>query len=350
MMSLPLEKQALIWYNVSKPIDQGEDACMNHNTVRFQIPVNCAPHDLMDREKAPALEEIYDDDGVILFPDQYTPSGKPTRLVISCHGAGGTVSTDDSQIEKQALTKYLLANGYAVMDVNGLPKAFSEINGIDIKNNIGSPIAVQSYLKAYRYCMERFNLMREVFVHGGSMGGISSTNLVLSNGIPVIAQSGFCPVLDTYHQIFLKPWSNGAPKIALGKLYHLEKDENGELIYDEERIKGYNPMGRLLRIEDREYLNYPVPVKFWQCEDDRTVSIDSTKRFVRAIGNAGGNADLCTFPKGGHEPQLFGAFLEAPSGNTLFRGESIQITPAVEQAFLWIRRFDETSSPSAPLS
>ena len=313
---------------------------MNNNTIRFKIPINCATNYLADLEMTHDSEEIYYDYGVIAFPDSYSTSGKPTRLVINCHGAGGTVSTDDSQIEQQALTKYLLANGYAVMDVNGLPNDFSKINEIDIRNNIGSPIAIQSYIKAYHYCIENFNLKREVFVHGGSMGGISSTNLVLSNCIPVIAQSGFCPVLDTYNQIFLRPWTNGAPKIALGKFYHLEKDENGELIYDEEKIKGYNPMGRLLRIEDKEYMNYPVPVKFWQCEDDQTVKIDSTKRFVKAIRNAGGIAYLRTFAEGGHEPQLFGAFLEKPAGNTVFGGESVKITTAVEDVFLWIKRFD----------
>lgn len=310
------------------------------NTIRFKIPVNCATEYLKDLEIAQDFEEIYDDYGVISFPDNYSETGKPTRLVINCHGAGGTVSTDDSQIEQQSLTKYLLANGYAVMDVNGLPNEFSELKEIDIRNNIGSPIAVQSYVKAYHYCIENFNLNPEVFIHGGSMGGISSTNLVLSNCIPVIAQSGFCPVLDTYNQIFLRPWTNGAPKIALGKIYHLDKDENGELIYDEEKIRGYNPMGRLLRIEDKEYMNYPVPVKFWQCEDDQTVKIDSTKRFVKAIRNAGGIAYLRTFPRGGHEPQLYGAFLENPVGNTDYKGESIKITTAVEEVFLWFKRFD----------
>ena len=290
---------------------------MIRNTIRFKIPINCADNYFSDLEMRQDSEQIYYDDGVIAFPDNYTASGKSTRLVINCHGAGGTVSTDDSQVEQQTLTKYLLANGYAVMDVNGLPNDFSKINGIDIRNNIGSPVAIQSYIKAYHYCIENFNLKREVFVHGGSMGGISSTNVVLSNCIPVIAQSGFCPVLDTYNQIFLRPWSNGAPKIALGKFYRFEKNEKGEFIYDEERLKGYNPMGRLLRIEDKEYLNYPVPVKFWQCEDDQTVGIDSTKRFVKAIRNAGGIAYLRTFAKGGHEPQLVGDFLENPVGNTV---------------------------------
>ena len=69
----------------------------------------------------------------------YDENGKPVRLVINCHGAGGTVTTDDSQVEHQALTQYLVANGFAVMDVNGLPREYAEKHGIDIRNNIGSP-------------------------------------------------------------------------------------------------------------------------------------------------------------------------------------------------------------------
>ena len=307
---------------------------MGVRVIRFKIPVNCA-------NAAQDAEEIYDDYGVVALPESYCETGQATRLVVFCHGAGGTVSETDSQAEQQTLTKYLLANGYAVMDVNGLPAEYAQKKEIDIRNNIGSPIAVQSYIKAYRYCIERFHLKKEAFVHGVSMGGISSTNLVLSNQIPVIAQSGFCPVLDTYHQIFLYPWSDGAPKVALRKLYGLTLDDNKEPVYDADKVDGYNPMSRLIRADDgKEYLYYPVPVKFWQCEDDEIVDIVCTKRFVTAMQNAGVNADLRTFESGGHEPQLYGDFVAQPRGNTLFGTEVLRITPAVEETYLWIKGFD----------
>ena len=307
---------------------------------RFQVAVNCNKPLLGNSGCVQDGEKIYYDSGVLMLPDSYSKDGKPTRLVINCHGAGGTVETDDSQVEAQVLAKYLLANGYAIMDVNGLPKELSEKEGIDIRNNVGSPLALQSYIKAYHYCIENFNLKKDVFVHGGSMGGISSTNLVLSGSIPVIAQSGFCPVLDAYNQIFLNPWSGGLPKTALGKLYDFAKDEKGEYVYDAEKVKGFNPMDRCVRVGDKEYLNYPVPVKFWQCENDTTVKIESTIRFVNAIRNAGGIAYLRTFESGGHEPQLFGDFVEKPCGSIELRGETLQIKPAVEEVFLWIKRFD----------
>ncbi len=163
-------------------------------------------------------------------------------MVINCHGAGGTVTTDDSQTEHTTTTQYLVANGYAVMGVNGLPAEYAEKNGIDLRNNVGSPIAIRSYVAAYRYCTEKFNLKLEVFVHGGSMGGISSTNLVLCGQIPVIAHSALCPVLDTYNEIFLHPWADGLPKTALGKMYGFSVDANGDFIYDENKVAGYNPV------------------------------------------------------------------------------------------------------------
>lgn len=303
-------------------------------THRFTVSVNChLPKDAIT-DTLQDFEKNDTDHGFIILPDTYSETGKATRLVINCHGAGGTVTTDDSQVEHQVLTQYLVANGFAVMDVNGLPSEFAKNEGIDIRNNIGSPIAVRSYVKAYHYCMERFNLKPSVFVHGGSMGGISSTNLVLSGCIPVIAHSAFCPVLDTYNQIFLHPWSEGLPKTALEILYGLEKNADGESIYDEEKVAGFNPA------RNEKAACYPVPVKFWHCIDDGTVNHAVTAQFVSRIRAHGGTAYLRTFPYGGHEPQLVGECIESPAGKDVFCGEKLGITPAVEEAFIWIRNYD----------
>ncbi len=298
---------------------------------RFSVAVNCC----LASGAVADVAQLYEDHGCLLLPDTYTDTGAPVRLVISCHGAGGTVTTDDAQIVGQVMTRYLLANGYAVMDVNGLPEKYAAENGIDLRNNIGSPIALDAYVKAYYYCMAHFNLKKEVFVHGGSMGGISSTNLVLSGRIPVIAHSAFCPVLDAYNEIFLHPWSGGLPKTAMGKIYGLATDESGEYIYDADKLRGFDPAS------DERAKNYPVPVKFFHCEDDPVVSFAITQHFVEAIKANGGVAELCPFPHGGHEPQLVGEAVAHPLGNTLFGGERLQILPAVEGAFAWIRRFDQ---------
>lgn len=306
------------------------------NIHRFTVPVHCGfTNHSVDPDAHQGAVQLYEDHGFIILPKSYSKEGPATRLVISCHGAGGTVSTDDSQVEHQSLTKYLVANGYAVMDVNGLPLKFAEEAGIDIRNNIGSPIAVRSYIKAYRYCIEHYNLLPEVFVHGASMGGISSTNLVRSGMVPVIAHSAFCPVLDTYHEIFLKPWSNGLPKTALGIIYRLDADANGEYIYDESKIGMFNPAGEIM------CEGYPVPVKFWQCEDDGVVSFQITEKYVNKLRNSGADASLRAFPCGGHEPQLAGKVIENPAGCHIFEEETLEITPAVEEVFFWIQNFNK---------
>lgn len=308
---------------------------MSHTVHRFSVLVNChVPEDGLCTDRVQDFERLYEDRGFIILPENYSETGEATRLVISCHGAGGTVTTDDSQIEHQALTQYLVANGFAVMDVNGLPEKFAQEWGIDIRNNIGSPIAIQSYVLAYHYCMAHFNLKPRVFVHGASMGGISSTNLVLSGQIPVIAHSAYCPVLDTYNQIFLHPWSGGLPKVALGKFYSLDEDEKGEYIYNEEKIAGYNPA------KNKKAETYPVPVRFWHCKDDPVVPFDVTEQFVLRIRKAGGIASLRPFPYGGHEPQLVGERVENPCGKDTFNGEKIAVTPAVEETLVWMRNFD----------
>ncbi len=302
---------------------------------RFKIKVSCyLPDEGSATDTLQDREELYEDNGFIMLPDEYTDTGRPTRLVICCHGAGGTVTTDDSQVEHQIMTQYLLANGYAIMDVNGLPEKYAAEKGIDLRNNIGSPIALRCYVKAYHYCMDSFNLKPDVFVHGGSMGGISSTNLVLSGCIPVIAHSSLCPVLDTYGQIFLHPWSGGLPKTAMGKIYGFDTDENGEYIYDESKLCGFNPMN------NSKAAHYPVPVKFWHCIDDNTVSFETTQKFISRIKENGGIAYLRSFSYGAHEPQLVGNAIPSPSGKDVFNGEKLEILPAVEEVFVWIRNFD----------
>jgi hypothetical protein len=167
------------------------------------------------------------------------------------------------------------------------------------------------------------------------MGGISSTNLVLSGEIPVVSHTAFCPVLDTYNQIFLHPWSGGLPRDALGIIYGLDVNQKGEYIYNEQKIMGYNP------VQNPKAKSYPVPVKFWHCEDDGKVDCKVTKEFVAMVNNNGGKAELRTFAHGGHEPQLAGEKVLNPTGKHIYQGKQIEIFPAVEQAFLWIKTHDK---------
>lgn len=324
---------------------------------RFTVDVNCAPMYVSEDNLGPEFAdstEMYTDYGVLIFPKTYTDHGKKTRLVISAHGGGGTVSADSSQAEYQSISQYLVANGYAVMDVNGLPEQYAIDKGnLRLQDSVGSHIAIQSHIKAYHYCMDNFNFYPEVFLVGISEGGITTTNIVLHSHIPVLAQAGWSPVLDTYNQIWMDPWpwcSVNGPGAVLATVYGFDPIPDAtstkdrlKWTYDEKKIMGYNPMksGVVTGSDGLEYRHYRCPVKFWHCMDDDTVRYEPTEAFIKSIQNAGGTAYLKLYETGGHETAYVGEPVPNPTGNTInLDGEEIEIKPVCEETYLFFKRFE----------
>ena len=81
---------------------------------------------------------------------------------------------------------FLLDNGYAVFDANVLP-ASSDLKG---RAN-GSPLYVNVLKNAYDYIQANYNVYREIFAHGTSMGGLGAS--AFANAYPgiVLAESSF---------------------------------------------------------------------------------------------------------------------------------------------------------------
>lgn len=324
---------------------------------RFTVEVNCAPMYIPEDNLGPEFADgtnMYTDYGVLIFPKSYTDTGKKTRLVISAHGGGGTVSADSSQAEYQSISQYLVANGYAVMDVNGLPEQYALDHGnLRLQDSVGSYIAIQSHIKAYNYAMDNFNFYPEVFLVGISEGGITTTNIVLHSHIPVLAQAGWSPVLDTYNQIWMDPWpwcSVNGPGAVLATVYGFDPIPDAtstkdrlKWTYDEKKIMGYNPMkcNVITGADGLEYRYYRCPVKFWHCMDDDTVSYEPTQAFIKSIQNAGGTAYLKLYETGGHETAYVGDPVPNPTGNTInLAGEEIEIKPVCEETYLFFKRFE----------
>ena len=136
--------------------------------TKVMIPVNVTNPTCCDEETQSVQDPLtyYVDYGVICLPKQYESKGKPTRLIIYCHGAGVNYSSSVSRFDSQDLDPtYWLAEGYAVMDVEGNP-----FNNSD--EHFWIPQATDSYVAAYKWAIEYFNLRRDgVFLGGRSMGG-----------------------------------------------------------------------------------------------------------------------------------------------------------------------------------
>ena len=201
--------------------------------------------------------QVFESDmGRIYLPKSYTEEGTPTRLIIHCHGASqnynnGTVFPKNASL---VTVDYLLAKGYAVMDVNGLPGTHSFY-----ATTSANPVAYRSYIKAYDWVVSHYNLYKEVFVIGISAGSLPALQLSTIGTIPVLAAVTYCGVMDFSRAWMLlggyHPNSQG-PDIkayladkydfvgtqpTLGDVDPCSDDEWAYVVSNAEKISGWNP-------------------------------------------------------------------------------------------------------------
>lgn len=122
--------------------------------------------------------------GVIALPTTYSNTGKPTRLIIYCHGAITHFTFNNStgfNTSEHVDPAYWLAEGYAVMDIDGNP--------MNSDAHAFRPQAMSAYIAAYKWAIEHYNLYKDgVLLGGRSMGGGNTMYLLRSTcPIPVIA-------------------------------------------------------------------------------------------------------------------------------------------------------------------
>lgn len=135
--------------------------------------------------------------GVIALPNTYSNTGKPTRLIIYCHGAGTHFTFSNStsfDTQNHVDPAYFLAEGYAVMDIDGNPM------GADA--HAFRPQAMSAYVEAYKWAIEHYNIYRDgVLLGGRSMGGGNTMYLLRSTcPIPIIAACANLPTSVAMNQ------------------------------------------------------------------------------------------------------------------------------------------------------
>ena len=310
MDKLYLPKDILFNKYLSRP-DSGEI----HFTVEIERKIN-------------NVIDTYSDSCVLFLPPNYKNTGKKTRLVISCHGSG-TIINDEFHINSKSWNKFLYDMGYAILDVNG---------GVPDGRHYGAPFAIQSYLKAYNYVIENYNLYKEVFVLGASMGGLSSFSLVNSNNIPVIAQGAYCPVIDHFKSAWGYPWyseSNdySVQRKAIANYFNFDgindfnnwntktrtsnTQENDFYLNNIKKTLGFNPIINnsnyksinLYSNVTSDNTNYnllnifrKVPLKIWYADKDNTVLPKYSQYLINAINNTGNFCQLHSYDSSTHTP------------------------------------------------
>ena len=255
--------------------------------------------------------QILTDYGVICLPTQYSNVGRPTRLIIYCHGAAVNYSSSVSRFDSQDLDPtYWLAEGYAILDVEGNP--FDNTN-----EHICIPQAMECYVAAYKWAIEYYNLCRDgVFLGGRSMGGQNTFNLMRREcPIPVIAacpnsaapdlsfgysqatRKAFCAL----HMGFDVPsgftWSDGAltndEKQVLSdnwdKYIKCCPELSACIDLPDKEILLANPTGSgKIAVWETLHMTAKCPVKLFGCNQDQSCApANTTALYYRMLMNAG---------------------------------------------------------------
>ena len=272
-------------------------------TYHFTVPVNVDFPTYNDTDSISNTtldtETMKDVECALMLPYNYSPTGTPTKLIVCMHGAGGYISSD-SVGEMAYCNEKLLANGYAIMDCNGLPN--DEFNSDGITPNgmhMGSSIALSAYRKAIQYVQNNFNVENQIFVHAHSMGALSALNFASKNSGIVKAIGLWYPVTDMYNQAWLHSWNDNV-KTSIAKLYNFD-DKTGAT-YEEDKVIGFNPINNhSIVINDTRYNNLQVPITIWHGNADVVVSLEGSQKLVTALKNSGCEAHLRVVDGFGHD-------------------------------------------------
>ena len=253
----------------------------NSADIHFAVPIpSRLVHKYTEAIHPNKSHRNFYDQAILKLPSSYMKSGKPIRLIYCAHGAGGGVTSDNWFINNFALVDSLLANGYALFDVNG---------GKSVEN-MGGPLVVYSAFQAYKYIRSHYNVEKKIFVLGLSMGGLSATNFSFNHPDMVIAQGLYSAVLDLQGQAWDHPWLPTTRK-AISISFNFD-DKSGKS-WEEDKIKGWNPAFKNIKIHGKDTLvSYSVPVKIWHGNGDAIVPVSASRTFQRYIQNAGGNCVL----------------------------------------------------------
>ena len=266
-------------------------------------------NEVLDREEWSECE------AVLCLPDSYTADGEPTPLILSCHGAGNTVSEEDGKIGGLAYASECIRSGFAALDISG-----SEAHGL----TMGCPEHVFALYKAYRYAIKNYNLTERVLVAGHSMGGGTAINFAHTFPSLVIALGVMNPGLS-FHAVELgdhvcrNPWDRKFEdgyryRKVITKYFRFPTEE-----FSEVNTAGFEPYRTrsFVNAEGARAVIPPCPVKIWQGADDKTVDPVLSREYYDSIRRAGCYAEL-----------------------HVLDGVAHKVVPTMkEELLLWFRRF-----------
>ena len=145
--------------------------------------------------------DIRQDRGIICLPTNYDAKGQPIRLVIASPGSSGNITSSTTIVPIIVpKTDILLAEGYAVMTVNGTP---GYLDGIGTYGGMCTPGFLKSIQVAYKYVTDKYNIRKDgVLLTGYSQGTAEVWQIAANKILPVKAMTLFGPCFDIWKLMY----------------------------------------------------------------------------------------------------------------------------------------------------
>lgn len=269
--------------------------------IHFQVEANQNFADVEDDTAVLQDSESFAPVNCVLkLPTNYTPSGKPTKLIMFAHGAGSLITGNEVSYWNP-IVQPLWDNGYAVFDVNG-----SNNNYTTYADNMGSPRTISAYRKALQYIVENYNVEDKIYLMGVSMGGLVALNFVQQYPELVNVIGLMNPITAMYKAAWLHPWygvdanwPNGRTHTMIAREFNFD-DQSGAT-YEADKVQGYDPLLNHSVVVGANRHNFlPCSIKIWHGENDTTALEENIVELVTALKNAGINAVLRNMAGVGH--------------------------------------------------
>lgn len=184
---------ASVWHKTQVGNVKAERPSSGYENFTFSVPVGIPDDDSGTLNLQDSADTALDR-AIIILPPTYTPDGEPTRLFIVGCGTSGYIKSDSTDIASNSVftSQIALAEGYAVMQVNGTP-------GATENTSHGNPFSIRSYVAAYKYVTEKYNIAKDGVLAGGySQGSLRTLQLAISMAIPIKAVVLFAPGVDIW--------------------------------------------------------------------------------------------------------------------------------------------------------
>ena len=204
----------------------------------------------------------------IFLPAGYSEDGEPTKLIVMTNGHSAYLKDNvwnGNTADNVGVIRNYLNAGYAVWVVNNTADSTSRTT------DIGCPQLVSSYLKAYEYIQQHFNVEKKFSIHSRSFGTFAAVRIMLE--VPELVN---CAVMTGPRVSIKLAWT--ANKAFVAKRFGFE-DKTGAT-YEADKMVGHDPY------TDVNSESYSLPPTFWMmCQGDATAEPQNYIDKLIAHGN-----------------------------------------------------------------